>query len=341
MTEKLVSIRGAVTAPNTKDGISQATRRLIEKLYFKNALCDDNVVNITFSLTKDLTAAYPASAVREAGHAVPLFSCVEPAIDGALNGCIRVMITAYSAVPVKHVYLNGARALRRDLTDAYAIALDGPSGAGKSTVAKLVAKKLGITYLDTGALYRALGLTVLNGGISPTDEKNVKARLKDVAVGIEYRDGVQCVLVDGEDVSARIRTPEVSMAASAVSAIPFVREKLLDIQRDISKKSSVILDGRDIGTVVLPNAEFKYFLTASAEIRAKRRFDELIAKGETVEYEKVLDDVITRDRNDSSRKIAPLKQAFDAKAIDSDEMTAEEVAKVITDEVTGDVANEK
>lgn len=341
MTERIVSIRGAVTASNTKESIAQSTRRLIEKMYFKNGLSDADVVNITFSLTADLTAAYPARTVRETGHIVPLFSCVEPSIDGAISGCIRAMITAYSKVPAHNVYLNGARALRPDITDVYAIALDGPSGAGKSTVAKLVAKKLGITYLDTGALYRALGLTVLDSGISPTDEKGVKARLENVNVGIEYRDGSQCVYVDGVDVSSRIRTPEVSMAASAVSAIPYVREKLLDIQRDISKRSSVILDGRDIGTVVLPDAEFKYFLTASAKIRAKRRFDELIAKGEKVEYENVLNDVITRDKNDSSRKIAPLKKAFDAKAIVSDELTAEEVAKIITDEVTEDTRYEK
>ncbi|MCH5165792.1 MAG: (d)CMP kinase [Clostridiales bacterium] len=248
------------------------------------------------------------------------------------------MVTAQSEHPISHVYLGGARALRTDITANYAIALDGPSGAGKSTVAKIVAKKLGITYLDTGALYRALGLKCLNEGVSPSDSATVKNCLENVSVDIVYTDGIQRVMLDGEDVSGKIRTPEVSMAASAVSAIPYVREKLLGIQRDIAKSNSVILDGRDIGTVVLPSAEFKFFLTASAEIRAKRRFDELIEKGNKVVYEDIYNDVITRDHNDSTRAVAPLKCAYDAEEIVSDNMTAEEVAdKIISDvaEVVG------
>ena len=211
----------------------------------------------------------------------------------------------------------------------YAIALDGPSGAGKSTVAKLVAKKLGITYLDTGALYRALGLVCLNNGVDVKDSAAVEQCIKDVNVNISYRAGVQSVTTDGVDVSSMIRTPEVSMAASAVSAIPYVRQKLLGLQRGIAENSSVILDGRDIGTVVLPNAKFKFFLTASAEVRARRRYDELIAKGQTVVYEDVYNDVVTRDKNDSSRAVAPLKCADDATEIHSDNMTAEEVAEFI------------
>lgn len=331
---KLVSIRGASVADNTAESIASASRRLVDRLFFKNGITDDDVVNITISTTADLTAFYPARAVREAGHAVPLFSCVEPSVDGALERCIRIMITAYSDNPVHSVYLNGARALRPDLCSAYSIALDGPSGAGKSTVAKLVSARLGITYLDTGALYRALGLKCLNENVSTSDAKAVENCLSGVVVGIEYRDGVQCVLLDGKDVSGLIRTPEVSMAASAASAIPYVREKLLYIQRDIASKSSVILDGRDIGTVVLPDAEFKFYLTASAEVRAKRRYDELKAKGERVEYETVLKDVNERDRNDSTRKIAPLKRALDAVEIDSTGLTAEQVADIITESVT-------
>ncbi|MDE6293818.1 MAG: (d)CMP kinase [Clostridiales bacterium] len=221
--------------------------------------------------------------------------------------------------------------------DAYAIALDGPSGAGKSTVAKLVAKQLNITYLDTGALYRALGLVCLNNGVDVKDGVAVENCIKDVDVNIAYNDGVQTVTADGVDVTSKIRTPEVSMAASAVSAIPYVRQKLLGLQRGIAEKSSVILDGRDIGTVVLPNAEFKFFLTASAEVRAKRRFDELTAKGQTVVYEDVYNDVVTRDRNDSTRAIAPLKRALDAAEINSDNMTAQEVAEFICTAVMGEL----
>ncbi len=224
-----------------------------------------------------------------------------------------------------------------DSLKVYAIALDGPSGAGKSTVAKIVAKTLKITYLDTGALYRALGYVCLKNGVNVNDGGAVEQCIKDVDVGIVYRDGVQSVIADGEDVSSKIRTPEMSMAASAVSAIPYVRQKLLGLQRGIAEKSSVILDGRDIGTVVLPQAEFKFFLTASAEERAQRRFDELTAKGQTVTYEDVFNDVVTRDRNDSTRAIAPLKRASDAVEINSDNMSAQDVADFICSTVNGDL----
>lgn len=248
-----------------------------------------------------------------------------------------MMVTAASEHAPRGIYLNGARTLRPDITAAWSITLDGPSGAGKSTVAKLVAKQLGITYLDTGALYRALGLRAIRGGVDTHDGAAVEKALAAADVKLEYVGGVQHVVLDGEDVSAAIRTPEVSMAASAVSAVPFVREKLLDLQRGIAASSCVILDGRDIGTVVLPTAEFKYFLTASAEIRAKRRYEELKAKGESVTFESVLEDVNIRDKNDSTRAVAPLKKAFDATEINSDGMTAEDVAKFIIDGVKKDL----
>ena len=331
----IVAIRGAITAQNTKESIISSSVKLIDRIYFKNGLADDRIVSIVVSVTDDLTAYPAATAIRaHGGHDVPLMSAVEPNIDGAVKGCVRVLVTAQSDKPVMPVYMKGARALRPDLSATYAIALDGPSGAGKSTVAKLVSKKLGITYLDTGALYRALGLVCLNAKVKPTDEKAVERCTANTVVEIVYDGGVQRVIADGVDVSAYIRTPEVSMAASAVSAIPFVRKKLLGLQRDIASKSSVILDGRDIGTVVLPNAEFKFFLTASPEIRARRRFDELIAKGQKVKYEDVFNDVVTRDKNDSTRAVAPLKCAYDAEDIKSDGLTAEQVA----DKIVGYIA---
>ena len=333
MSSNIVSIRGAITANNDEQSIAKASELLMRRIFFKNGLTNADVVNTMISTTADLTAFYPARALREVGYSMPLFSCLEPNIDGALGHCIRFLVTARSDNPVSNVYIGAARALRKDLTDYYAIALDGPSGAGKTTVAKLVAKELGITYLDTGALYRALGLKVLSEKLPTTDEAKVKACIEHVNVSIEYADGVQKVLLDGEDVSASIRTPEVSMAASNVSALPYVRAKLLSIQREIAHASSVILDGRDIGTVVLPDAEFKFFLTASPEIRARRRFDELKAKGQNVIYEDVLADVNARDRNDSGRKIAPLKMSYDAVKIDSDEMSAHDVAMSIINDV--------
>lgn len=334
MSEKIVSIRGAVTAKNSAEDIIHAARLLVDRIYFKNGLNDERVVNIAVSVTNDLTAFSAARAIREGGHNVALMSSAEPIIDGGISGCIRLMVTAYSDKPVHNVYLNGARALRPDMCATYAIALDGPSGAGKSTVAKLVAGALKITYLDTGALYRALGLKCLNENVSTSDEQAVRKCLENAVVDIKYVDGVQCVYCDGKNVTDKIRTPEVSMAASAVSAIPFVRQKLLGIQRSIAKQSSVILDGRDIGTVVLPDAEFKYFLTASAQVRAKRRFDELTAKGQKVEYDDVYNDVVTRDRNDSTRAVAPLMCAYDAEEIVSDNMTAEQVADKIVSDVS-------
>ncbi len=334
---KLVSIRGAVTASDNKQSITNAAVRLADRLYFKNGITDNDVVSVYFTVTPDLTAYSAARAVRESGHNVPFMSGVEPVVDGGLKGCIRMMITAYSDNPARHVYLNGARALRGDIAGNYAIALDGPSGAGKSTVAKLVADALKITYLDTGALYRALGLKCLNEKVDTTNAQAVENCLKDAKVDIEYVNGAQRVMLDGDDVSGKIRTPEVSMAASVTSAMPYVRAKLLGIQREIATNSSVILDGRDIGTVVLPNAEFKFFLTASAEVRAKRRFDELTAKGQSVVYDDVYNDVVQRDKNDSTRAVAPLKQAFDAELVDSDDMTAEQVAAFIVARVSGDV----
>ena len=209
------------------------------------------------------------------------------------------------------------------------IAIDGPGGAGKSTVAKAVAAKLGIIYVDTGALYRTIGLYMLRRGISPKDEAAVSAALPDFTLELKFENGKQTILLDGVDVGDSIRTPEVSMAASAVSALPPVREYLLNTQRDIARKNSVIMDGRDIGTVILPNAEVKIFLTASPEARAKRRYDELIAKGQTVTYEKVYSEMVERDTNDSTRAIAPCVPAEDAVYLDNSNLNFEESIKAI------------
>ena len=203
------------------------------------------------------------------------------------------------------------------------IAIDGPGGAGKSTVAKSVAKELGIIYVDTGALYRTIGLYMLNNGIDPKDAPAVAAALPDFTLELKFVDGKQTVLLNGEDVGDRIRTPEASMAASAVSAIKEVRAYLLDTQRNIAAKNSVIMDGRDIGTVILPDAEVKIFLTASPEARARRRYKELIAKGQEVTYEQVYSEMVERDRNDSTRDIAPCVQAEDAVLLDNSDLDFE------------------
>ncbi len=209
------------------------------------------------------------------------------------------------------------------------IAIDGPAGAGKSTIAKTAAKELGYIYVDTGALYRAVGYYVLNKNIDPKDEQGVSKILNEIEVALKFVDGEQRVFLNGEDVSSKIRTPKMSMYASAVSAHPSVRTFLFETQRKLARENNVIMDGRDIGTVVLPNADVKIFLTASPEERAKRRYDELILKGQTVEFDDILKDVITRDYNDSHRAVAPLKQADDAIFLDTTGNTFEQSVELI------------
>ncbi len=209
------------------------------------------------------------------------------------------------------------------------IAIDGPGGAGKSTVAKALAKELGIIYVDTGALYRSIGLFMLKNGVDIKDTERVVSLLGSFSLELKFIDGKQVILLDGEDVGDTIRTPEVSMAASAVSAIKEVRAFLLDTQRDIAMRNSVIMDGRDIGTVILPYAEVKIFLTASPEARAKRRYEELIAKGQRVNYEDVYREMEERDRNDSTRDIAPCVPAEDAILLDNSTLDLEGTKKAI------------
>ncbi len=204
------------------------------------------------------------------------------------------------------------------------IAIDGPSGAGKSSLAKAIAKRLSIIYVDTGALYRSIGLYMKDHGIDPHDEAAVSAVLSDVSLSLLFQNGEQHILLCGEDVGDKIRTPEMSMYASAVSALPSVRAFLLNTQRSIAEKNSVVMDGRDIGTVILPDAEVKIFLTASSEARARRRTEELLAKGVACTFEEVLADMITRDKNDSTRKIAPAVPAEDAVFLDNSALTVEE-----------------
>jgi len=204
------------------------------------------------------------------------------------------------------------------------IAIDGPSGAGKSTVAKALSKRLGIVYVDTGALYRTVGYYVRQKDKDPKNADEVGALLPEIHIEIRYEDGAQHVYLNGEDLGDKIRTPEMSMYASAVSAIPAVRAFLLDTQRDIARKNSVVMDGRDIGTVILPDAEVKVFLFASNEARAKRRYKELLAKGEDVKYEDVLREMIERDNNDRNRDVAPAVPAEDAVMMDNSCMSVED-----------------
>ena len=211
----------------------------------------------------------------------------------------------------------------------YSIAIDGPSGAGKSTLARELADRFGFLYVDTGAIYRTVGVFMLRVGIDPKDADAVAARLPDLTIGLSHADdGLQHMYLNGEDVTEAIRTPEVSMAASAVAAHPAVRAFLLDTQRDLAKKQSVIMDGRDIGTVVLPDADVKIFLSASSQERAWRRTLELSKRGTPKPYEEVLAELEQRDRDDESRAAAPLRQADDAVALDNSTLTFLETVEV-------------
>ena len=212
-----------------------------------------------------------------------------------------------------------------------AVAIDGPAGAGKSTIAQQAAKELGFIYVDTGAIYRAAALACIESRTSIEDAAAVEALLPELDIRIVFLNNEQHILLNGKDVSEAIRTENVSMAASRVSAIPAVRKFLLKLQRDFAQNSDVIMDGRDIGTVVLPNAQVKSFLTASPEIRAKRRVLQLEEKGEPADFDKILYDIVQRDFNDTNRKTAPLKAAENAIIVDTSEMTLTEAVRTVVD----------
>lgn len=219
------------------------------------------------------------------------------------------------------------------------VAIDGPSGAGKSTVARAAAARLGYVYVDTGAMYRAIGLAVCRKGISGDDTAGIIAALPEIDVSLVYENGAQHVLLCGEDVSDAIRTPEIAQYASKVSAVPAVRAFLLDLQRDMARRHNILMDGRDIGTVILPDAPVKIFLTASAACRAERRCKELLEKGQQVTFEGVKADIERRDAQDMSRAAAPLRQADDAVLLDTSEMTLEQsinaVLQIIREKTEG------
>ncbi len=212
---------------------------------------------------------------------------------------------------------------------SYNVAIDGPAGAGKSTIAKAIAKKMNLIYVDTGAMYRAMALFMIREGISPDDVDGISNKCREADITIAYENGEQVVYLNGENVNQYLRTEEVGNMASATSVQPAVRVKLVELQQALAAKSDCIMDGRDIGTCVLPNAQVKIYLTASSAVRAKRRYDELIAKGETCDMAKIQADIEERDYRDMNREHSPLKQAEDAILVDSSEMSIEQVIDTI------------
>lgn len=324
------AIRGATTVEqDTPQEIRSAVGELLTQICRQNRLSEEEMLCILFSNTADIRSLYPAKAAREAGFTHPaLYSSAEPDIEGALPHCLRVLIFAETQEPVRHVYLRGAANLRKDLKK-YSVALDGPAGSGKSTVAKLLAAAHNILYLDTGAMYRACALKAMKERVSKIEEKTVLPLMQSLDLRIEYRDGKQHTILDGEDVSETIRRPEVSMAASEISALKCVREKMVEMQRRIASEQSCVLDGRDIGSFVLPQAEFKFYITARSDVRARRRYDELKAKGFDVDLAQLQREIEQRDENDSKRTFAPLRRAEDAVLVDTSEMTIDEVLSYI------------
>lgn len=327
----MTTIRGATTiAADNADEIRGAVKELLEQIESLNLLRRDEILSIVFSSTSDIHSFYPAKAAREAGfEGCALFSAQEPEIDGGLPLCIRVMLFVEKNISAHHVYLRGARALRKDIANKFNVAIDGPAGSGKSTVARLLARDYHIMYLDTGAMYRACALKALRSGVDVADEVQVCDLMRGLQLDIVYEDGAQHTMLDGADVSGEIRTPEVSMAASTISGHESVRLKMVEKQREIAAKRSCVLDGRDIGTFVLPDADFKFFLTASPEVRARRRCDEMTAKGYRVDFEELKREIARRDEQDSTRALAPLKKADDAVLIDTSDMTIDEVLAAI------------
>lgn len=329
------AIRGATTVSlDEPQLITAAVKELLTTIQTKNGIKKEDIVCIIFSSTKDLRSAYPAKAAREAGfEGCPLFSAQEPDIEGALPLCVRVMILAEGDFKPVHVYLNEAKKLRKDISSIMNIALDGPAGSGKSTVAKRLAEEYGILYLDTGAMYRACALKALNSGVSLSDGSAVEKAVDEADIVVKYIGGAQHTFLDGEDVSSAIRAPEVSAAASKVSAYGAVRQKMVSIQRQTAKNCSCVLDGRDIGTCVIPQTPFKFFVTASSRVRAGRRANELKEKGFSVSVDEVEKDIIERDYNDMHRQNSPLVQAPDAVVVDTSDMTVEEAVAFIKSKI--------
>lgn len=330
-------IRGATTIEkDCKEEISVAVKELLDEVFSANSLQKEDVSAFVFSLTGDVHSYHPAKAARECGYDfAPLFAAIEPEIDGGLKLCIRLMLLTEltSKNKVKHIYQRGAKVLRKDITEKLNIALDGPAGSGKSTVAKILAKDYNILYLDTGAMYRACALKALRLGIDPKDVVAVEKMLSELDLKVEYNEGKQHTILDGEDVSTAIRENAVSMAASNISAHHAVRVKMVEMQREIAKNMSCVLDGRDIGSAVLPDAKYKFFITADSRVRATRRFKELAERGENVDFEKLHAEIVARDKQDSEREFSPLVCAEDAVVIDTSELDISGVVSVIKKQI--------
>lgn len=333
----ICSIRGAITIEeNTKENIVTNTETLLKEILTQNNINKDDIINIIFSATKDVTKAYPAIATRNLGITDCAIMCLqEMYVEDSLSMCIRIMLTAnvdLKKQDIKHIYLKDAKRLRPDISlknSSFAVAIDGPAGSGKSTVSKIISKELSFIYVDTGAMFRTITLHCLKNNIDCNNKEMVTKELENINISLSFENGIQQIYLNDENVTEKIRTQEIAKNASVVAQIPSVREKLLNMQREIASKNNVIMDGRDIGTNVLPNANVKIYLDADIDERAKRRCNELALKNEKYEYDIVRQGIIDRDNADKNRKIAPLKKADDAIVINTTSLSIYEVSEKI------------
>lgn len=326
-------VRGATTVKeNSRAEILENTKVMLYEIIRENNLNIEEIISILFTCTKDLTKVYPAVAAREIGIVDASLMCVQELyVEGSLEKCIRVSVTVEGNLKqkeCKHIYLNEATRLRPDIVSKSkieAVAIDGPAGSGKSTVAKLISSELGYVYVDTGAMYRTVGLYCLKNNVCLDRDEDIIESLDKIDIKLEFSKGFQKILLNGIDVTEDIRKPEVACVASRVASVEAVREKLVFMQKEIAKKSKVVMDGRDIGTNVLKNARTKIYLDADVDERAKRRCNELSEKEISFDYNKIREEIILRDEQDKNRKVNPLSVAKDAVVIDTSGMSIEQV----------------
>lgn len=332
----MLAIRGATTVSrNEKTDILVATEELLLSILDANKIEIDDISSILFTATKDITRVYPAVAAREIGITTAALMCVqEMDVEGSLPMCIRVMVqiqgkSADMNLHIKHIYLHGAAKLRPDLAKVSAVAIDGPAGAGKSTIAKKVSSALGYIYIDTGAMYRAVAYYCKQSGINWDKEQDVISSLNLIDIKIAIENDTQHIYLNNEDVSDVIRNQEIAAGASVVATYDQVRKQLVKLQRKLAAQTSVVMDGRDIGTHVLTDAKLKVFLTASVTERAIRRAKELERHGHTVALNEIKQEIIDRDYNDSNREFSPLAKAHDAIEVDTTGQSIDEVTQEI------------
>ena len=331
----MIAIRGAVDAQNTASSIINQSKILLEEIIRVNNLNKEEIKCILFTATHDIDKAYPALAARYIGLNDTALICLnEMLVEGQMQGVIRTTIFYNDDINKTDIYLGKTKSLRKDkyMDNNIKIAIYGPTSAGKCTIAKLLAQKLKINYVDTGSMYRALTLKVLNNNIDPKSEEDVVAIADKTK--IDYFENH--IFLDGLCVDDKIRNELIDKNVSYVCQYRDVRKRLVSLQKEIASKSSVIMDGRDIGTVVLKDANYKFFLTASADVRAKRRYKEYIEKGLEVNFEDIKNDLIRRDDYDSHREVDPLVKANDAIEVNTDDKNIEETVELMLSYINGD-----